>query len=227
LNNYFDEFGRLHDKPVTPENPVPSNNGWIYTAYFKVAGGVVNILKLANCFAQCLVNGKFVLRNPGQTLPPQSRDEILGAVELDLLKPEHLNGWSFSPYEIPRFNPIKLAKQLWQLQPTIELVAPYDPAKRYEYKLVFKHRNYFWQNNLDQIYRFAFSVPLTDRSFILKKWGKFHFYNPVHLFYAAFAKASSLIGKPNGIGYLKYGKSAQAMVQEFPKDHPIREKLGL
>jgi hypothetical protein len=118
LNNYFDEYGRLHDKPVTPENPVPSNNAWIYTAYFKVAGGIVNILKLANCFAQCLVNGKFVLRNPGQTLPPQSRDEILGAVELDLLKPEHLDGWSFSlTIRFPKFSAIKLIKQLWELRP--------------------------------------------------------------------------------------------------------------
>lgn len=219
MKNYIDKYGRYHDKPVPSSEEPSSNNGWIYTAYAAKAGLELDKQKLAECFHDCqiydFVNGvQYFIRSPGKKLPPNSRDEILGAVALGLLKPVHLEEqrhipeWNFSPYPLPRFNLFKLLSQLKEAYG--------------------KHRNYFWQNNLDQLYRFAFSVPLQDRHFILKKWNKFKFYNPVHLFYAVYGKASSMIS-PGALDWLKYDekRGLEGIKKEFPEDHPIRQKLEL
>lgn len=223
-NTYWDSYGRLHNKPCNNSMP-SSNNGWIYTAYAdKLMTIDLDRNGLTECFNKCLKNyygyaggrddRSFLIRSPGKDLPPISRDEILGMVALGLLKPTHLNGWNFSPYPIPNFSLLKLIKQLWQIRPSYEPVIQYDNSVKNE--LVYKHRNYFWQNNLDQLYRFAFSVPLTDRNFVLQKWSK---RSPI---YWAIAKVDSMIGKPSAIRYLKYGKSLAAMQAEFPADHPLR-----
>lgn len=205
MNYYEDKWGRFHDKPVTDTNPIPSNNGWIYTAYVEKAGITVDYLGLGICFLNCKVsnpelpNSIALIRTPNKPTPPISRDEILGMAALGFLKPRHLNGWNFSPYAIPKFNLFKTIKQFIELRG--------------------KHRNYLWQNNMSHTYRFAFSVPLTDRHFILQKWGKF---NP---FYWLVAKIDAKFSKPkNGIHWLKYGGSERipAMQQEFPQDHPLR-----
>ena len=205
MNYYEDKWGRYHDKPVTDTNLIPSNNGWIYTAYVEKAGIPIDYLGLEACFLNCKVsnpdlpNGVALTRSPGKPTPPISRDEILGMAALGFLKPRHLNGWNFSPYAIPKFNLFKTIKQFIELRG--------------------KHRNYLWQNSMSHTYRFAFSVPLTDRHFILQKWGKF---NP---FYWLVAKIDAKFSKPkNGIHWLKYGGSERipAMQQEFPQDHPLR-----
>lgn len=203
MNNYFDKWDRLHHKPCI-NGESSSNNGWIYTAYLdKLIGGVVKD-KLRICFEGCFRNGAFH-RHPisVKSLVPNSRDEILGAASLGLLLPAHLNGWSFSPYPIPSFNLKTLIKQVKELRG--------------------KHRNYFWQNNLDQIFRFAFSVPLQDRAFLLECWGetkslRYFFYKGIAMIDAKFAKPK------NGIHWLKYGgeERKKIMQSEFPEDHPLR-----
>jgi len=208
MNNYYDKYGRLHDKPCINEEP-KSNNGWLYTAYAKKLGIPLDIQKLSDCMEACYEQSPVphFNRSPGKQLPPMSRDEILGLVYLDIIQHDgDKTPWNFSPYPIPRFNSFKLAAQLWQLRPSLK-----------------RHRNYFWENNLDQIYRFAFSVPLVDRAFILQCWGETH--TPRALFYRAIAFVDSLIGKDSGIRWLKYGKSLEAMQEEFPEDHPLKNSL--
>lgn len=199
MNDYFDKWGRVHHKPCKYGEP-SSNNGWIYTAYLNKAGVKLDSFSLGICFRAC-VDKTVLRRHPPivESSVPISRDEILGMVELGFLKPEHLNGWNFSPYPLPKFNLFKTIKQFIELKD--------------------KHRNYFWQNNLDQVYRFAFSVPLNDRHFILQKWGKFN------IIYWCIAKLDSLLSKPkNGIHWLKYGGDDRKaiMKSEFPADHPLR-----
>ena len=203
---YIDKWGRYHDKACL-NGESSSNNGWIYTAYAEKLGLEVDYFTLAMCFRSCkianrdLANGIALIRSPNKETPPMSRDEVLGMVSLGFLKPQHLNGWNFSPYAIPKFNLIKTIKQFLELKD--------------------KHRNYLWQNKMEHTYRFAFSVPLTDRHFILQKWGRF---NP---FYWLVAKIDSMIGKPtNGIPWLKYGGEERkiAMQSEFAEDHPLRSK---
>jgi hypothetical protein len=192
MNNYIDAYGRYHNKPVTSEDPVPSNNGWIYTAYAAKLGLPFDREELRNCYNQCIISvGKnfSANRSPGKNLPPLSRDEVLGMCYFNFpFYVHYYQNWNFSPYPLPKFSLIKLIKQLWELRPSvIGLHLPYE--------LKFKHRNYFWQNNLDQLYRFAFSVPIQDRAFILKQWDKFQWYNPAHIFYSAVAKIDSMMKK--------------------------------
>jgi hypothetical protein len=205
MSNYIDHWGRYHHKEVKDESHIPSNNGFIYTAYAEKAKLPIDYLMLELCFMQCKVpnigadNGISLLRSPGQTTPPISRDEILGMAALGFLKPRHLDGWNFSPYAIPKLNIFKTISQFLQLRG--------------------KHRNYVWQNNMSHTYRFAFSVPLPDRHFILKCWGKF---NP---FYWLVAKIDAKFSKPkNGIHWLKYGgdERKKIMQEEFPENHPLR-----
>lgn len=224
MNNYYDKYSRLHHKPCVNGEP-SSNNGWIYTAYAAKVGVPVDRDKLFECI---LASSKdepipHFTRSPGKDGPPMSRDEVLGLTELRVVDygPNEKYGWNFSPYPLPKFSPLKLIKQLSQLltfSPAsadgswVKLVGP----------VYTRHRNYFWQNNLDQLYRFAFSVPRQDRYSILKKWGSFRFYKPSHLLYAAIASVDKL-GKASGIRFLKYGgeKNKAAMVKDFPEDHPI------
>ena len=195
MNNYIDKYSRYHHKPVPVFGEPSSNNGWIYTAYAFHLGMIhtgASWRKLGDCFRLCRPDqdrpqdGYKFLRNPGKETPPISRDEILGLVALGFLQKYHLeklnSNWNFSPYPLPRFSAVQLIKQLWELRPSVEHVG-YDHFSllaRFKivdhtnvYQLNRKHRNYFWQNNLDQLYRFAFSVPLQDRYFILKCWDKF------------------------------------------------------
>lgn len=200
MNNYKDRWFRLHDKPCKDYEP-SSNNGWIYTAYGVKLGIQKKHPMHEVCFNNCLREGR-LYRHPAiiKSTVPISRDEILGMAFLDFLKPEHLNGWNFSPYPLPKFNLIETLKQFWEIRN--------------------KHRNYFWQNNMSQIYRFAFSVPLTDRHFILKKWGKFNF------FYWIISKIDQVFGEPkNGIHWLKYNIHISKMMEEFPEDHPLRSGI--
>lgn len=230
VTNYFDKYGRLHHKPCIDGEP-SSNNGWIYTAYAAKVGVSVDKAAINDCYDRCVMTtkeGKFYLyRNPEKVLPPISRDEILGMASLEELAEYHLNGWNFAPYLLPKFSLIKFVKQLYQLRPTLKPVVtgPIEPDVKGLFGLYIRHRNYIWKNKLDQLYRVAFSVPLTDRHFILKCWGNFQWYNPAHLFYAAFAKVDQLVGKEDGISFLKYGTSAKEMAKEFPADHPIRSRV--
>jgi hypothetical protein len=202
MKNFTDKWGRYHHKEVTDANPVPSNNGWIYTAYAYKLDLPLDWLMLGFCYRSCRqldseFTRMYLIRSPDKFSPPISRDEVLGMAALGFLRPQHLDGWSFCPYKIPAFNPIKTIQQFMELRG--------------------KHRNYLWQNKLEHTYRFAFSVPLSDRHFILQKWGKFN------IFYWAIAKVDSLLKITNGIGWLKYDKNIEAMKSEFPDDHPFNK----
>jgi hypothetical protein len=203
MNKYFDKWGRLHHKPCIDGTP-SGNNGWIYSAYADKMGIALDKNKLEVCFLDCIRNNKFH-RHPltVNSSVPMSRDEILGAARLKLLKPQDLIGWNFSPYPIPRFSLLTTIKQLLELRG--------------------KHRNYLWQNNMNQVYRFAFSVPLQDRAFLLECWGETKSLR--YLFYKGIAKLDAKFAKPkNGIHWLKYGgeERKKIMQEEFPEDHPLR-----
>ena len=229
--NYFDEYGRLHDKPVTETNPIPCNNTWTYSAYFHKTGGRLNWILLNEAFRDSIHIGEngftYLTRHPDgkHTIVPISREELLGMAYLKLLKPCHLNGWSFHKAPLPKFSLVTLMKQLWELRPTMEYFIGGTRSHPIEdYRLKWKHRNYYWQNNLDQIYRFAYSIPLQDRASMLEYWGetkslRYFFYKAIATFDKTFRKPS------NGIHWLKYGgeKRKLVMQQEFPEGHPLRE----
>jgi len=215
--NWTDSIGRIHDKPTNGINP-SSGNGWIYSAVYKKLGGELKLDDEAGKF--CALN---LVRNPppyqeGQS--PISRDEILGLAYLGYLKPEHLKGWSYSPYPTPKFNIIKLFKQASALVKWKETWQ--------EKKLVLMHRNTFWKEGYDQIYRFAFSVPYSDRHFILQCWGKYNIF--WHLVHKLLLRKPSTDRSGRQIRWLKTGEDLEALVNYHPANSPIsllaKEKLA-
>lgn len=220
-NNYTDIRGRLHDKPVTDSNPFPSNNANLYSAYGAKVGVELNLE--IDTLVICSID-RVRHRTSDKIGPPFSRDEQLGLSYLGYTDERVIESWIFNPKDrpIPKFSLSKLITQALALV----VVIPYYKrilgidVKMWHFELA--HRNFFWENNLDQIYRFAFSVPLQDRYSILKWFGRFKFYRPDHLFYAGVSLIDRM-GKPSGIRYLKYGgeKNGDAMAAEFNTDHPI------
>lgn len=149
---YQDEWGRWHDKPCIDGKP-SSNNGWVYTAYAGKLGYQINMGQMRDCARQCLIKvhceDRWVFtRSPGKQTPPMSRDEILGLVYLGVLGFKEDN-WNFCPYNIPKFNLFKTLGALWRMRKA--------------------HRNTLWEGKGEpHLFRFAFSVPLQDRAFILR-----------------------------------------------------------
>jgi hypothetical protein len=206
-----DSAGRIHDRPTDGENP-SSDNGWLYTAVLKKLTGVKPVGLDDHSAMYCCYN---LVRHPPQftnrPYVPISRDEILGLAYLGYLKPQHLNGWNFSPYELPRLNPIKLFKQ------ASKLVNWKETWK--QKTLVLMHRNTFWQQGFDQMYRFAFSVPYSDRHFILKCWGK---YNPIwHLVHIIESRKQPENRSSRQIRFLKTGKDKDAVRNYYGDEHPM------
>jgi hypothetical protein len=228
MSKYQDKDGRLHHKEVTEANPFPSNNAFIYSAYGRKVGLFINIDKKA--LSICSMHNLRHLKEDVWPQVPTSRDEVLGLSYLGYTPSELTDTWKFAPddYSIPPFSLSKLitqAKLLLIIQPYYKKVLGID-IKMWHFEL--SHRNTFWKNKLDQIYRFSFSVPIQDRYSILKWSGRFKFYLPSHLLYATTSMIDRL-GKPSRLNYLKYGgeKNMKEMVGEFTQDHPISIKAGL
>ncbi len=114
MMNYIDEYGRIHDRPVTAEDPIPSNNGWIYSAYADLAGIELDKKKMHSCFLLCRRStGPDPLkidRSPGKVFPPISRDEILGLFHFGYINVSELERsyWQFCNFD--EFVPIKFSR---------------------------------------------------------------------------------------------------------------------
>jgi len=235
MNNYYDQQGRLHDKPVTPTDPFPCNNTFTYSAYAVKVGLKLNMNPevLTICAVDYVRH-----RKQDKLTGPTSREEALGLSYLGYTPDLLTRTWRFNSadYPIPKLSISQLITQalaLLIIQPYYKRILGVD-IKMWHFEMA--HRNFFWANKLDQIYRFAFSVPLQDRYSILKWSGRFKWYLPSHLAYGMISLIDRL-GKPSGIRWLKYGEYvwhtkrdenlAKAMVSEFPQDHPIRQRVGL
>lgn len=203
---FTDKFGRVHDKPTDGVNP-SSNNGWYYSAVVDKLGLAVNIdMEAAKKCAEELVRHPI----PVENCPPISREEIMGLAYFGALKPHHLKGWNFSPYPVPKFNLVETIKQ------ANSCVESYRPFK-------LKHRNTFWQQGYSQLYRFAFSVPFSDRHFLNKCWGRYNlFWHIVHIL--------TLRKQPENrssrmVRYLKTGQDQESVINYFRMDHVAVEHL--
>lgn len=204
--NYVDQFGRWHDSPVTDEDPIPSNNGWIYTAYAAKLGFPIDTDNLRFCYELCWITDQlFMSRSPGKSRPPMSRDEILGVYFFGYYPLG--DGWNFCPYKIPKFNLLKTISAFWRLRKA--------------------HRNAVWKDGGEpHAWRFAFSVPLTDRAFIYRCCGD----TPPIIYRLIEWVDKKLPAKSNSgklIRFLKYDILPDRGVWEnyFGPAHPILEKV--
>jgi hypothetical protein len=167
--NFIDRYGRYHDKPVTEENKLPSNNAYCYTATAKLLALPVDIERIQRCYFDSLSESSFN-RHPYRPLPPCSRDEIQGAIILGLMNPQQMIDQKFYFCNIGDPKPASL----------------FTKAKIFIEKIIGKHRNTIW--DYPEIWDISFTLPKQDQYFILKCAGK----NP-GIFLTLFFYISSLL----------------------------------
>ena len=199
MKTFTDRYGRIHDVETDGSDP-SSDNGWLYSAVAKKLGIKLELDSMAGEYCS-----RYLKRHPldvkNRPHVPISRDEILGLAYLGYLKPHHLKGWNFSPFKLPRLNPIKLIKQLLEARG--------------------QHRNYFWKNELTQVYHVAFMVPLQDRHFLNKCLGR---YNPIyHLIDFLYHLNQPTNRSSRQIRFLKTGRDRDAVVNYYSdkENHPL------
>ncbi len=161
---FRDKYGLYNEKSLTNNEP-SGNDGPILTSYVQKNGGDVDLAFIRREYWDKLAGRPIPKeRLPGKPLPPPSRDTILGWYWLGFLSVDDLQKrkWNFSPWSFPAFNPLKTLAALWRLRK--------------------KHRNALWQNGGEpHLWRFAFSVPIQDRAYMLRDSGK-----AVPLFYRVY-----------------------------------------
>jgi hypothetical protein len=170
--NFIDKYGRWHDKPVTKYEPLPSNNAYIYTATAFLLGIPLDHTSIKKCFLSSL-NGYSFDRHPNDDLPPVSRDEIQGAIILNLIDPSHIikNKFYYNNLGSPE------KSSLWEkLQIMYEMSKLQGGARR----------NYVWDK--PKIWSWSFTLHKQDQFFVLKMAGQ-----NVSLFLTLFFYISSFL----------------------------------
>jgi hypothetical protein len=109
--NFWDKFGRLHVKPVTEENPLPTNNAYIYTAYYSIFGeGRLVLIPHPHPISRHPENSK-------PDAPPISHDELYGLSMIDghsaYTLCEYLEDNHNQYCDIPGFKPTPFYKLNW------------------------------------------------------------------------------------------------------------------
>jgi len=171
--NYIDKYGRFHDKQVTTKKPIPSNNAYCYTATAKLLGFQLDYDKIIECYKASKTKYGFN-RHPEVQLPPNSRDEVQGAIVLEILNKETLieNEFYFCNLGPPKKT--NIFTKLYTL-----------------YKIKDAHRNVVW--DMPEIWDFVFTLPHQDQYFVLKSAG----YEPNWLLTAYFYISSLLTIRKN------------------------------
>lgn len=205
---YIDRYGLYNIRPVKKDLIPTGNDGWILTVYAYKVGLTIDISKVFDSYKELPFIGKIpTQRLPYKLTPYPSRDVILGWASLGLLKVNDLvdSNWSFSPLPLERFKIIDTLYQFLDLRN--------------------KDRNYFWQHEYKQVYRFAFSVPFQDRAYLYRVSGK-----KAPLAWRVYEKLSRRVKPKNDssklLAWLKYNEvpSKEVWVSYFGKDHPITLK---
>lgn len=208
IDRYRCKYDLIHDKKVKNNEP-SSNNGWIYTAYYRKVHCSLDSFTRHTVLRGCFhynVSLERPLRLPGLHEPPISRDELLGMYFLyptimKSISSIHGNEWFFS---------LQDKQEKFNLSHLIEAF-----KNR-------KDRNYFWKNNLTGVYRYAFRLWWWDRyavnKFIRRKptiaqtvW--FHIY-------ALWTKMFGTYGEKNLL-WLVDDTKVNFQKEYFEKGHPL------
>lgn len=238
MNNYLDKYGRYHHKPVTEENPYPSNNSFLYSGYASLVGVPVDSKPVLECFKECSTQYGYNRNPDGNLFPASSHDEVVGLFMLfkskegsESLYEEQKEQYfqvcnlpEFSPKPLYKLNPIKAALELYALS---KEDSPRKSTYKYPYifPITFRHlpqHTYFYAR--------CASVSVTF----------------LHTFYFMLAAFFTIFGANNSskvmlgfkllklktLGltftekliltiYNKYVKFAEEVYQYFPSDHPV------
>ncbi|HEY0752250.1 MAG TPA: hypothetical protein VGD26_13915 [Chitinophagaceae bacterium] len=241
MNNYYDSFGRIHDKPVTAADPYPCNNSFLFTGEASLLNVPVDVTTVWRCYyGECATKYGYN-RNPGGApLPASSHDEIVGLFMMcassslvmagqlydqlneRLFQVCNLEG--FKPTPIYKLNPLKVVRDFWRLSREEK---PRTATYKYPYiwPIVFRHlpqHTYFYARCAGIAPDFIHSA--------------YHFFAGLHTVYRGNNSSRVMLGfkllKLNKLGltrtekvlkwfYNKRVRFATEVVQYFPKNHPI------
>lgn len=239
-NKYLDLYGRYHIKPVTEENPLPTNNAYIYSFYASMVGLPVVIAHPA--ISQLMNLDTIVLtRHPGDNTPPISHDEYVGSAGLDVIYATDIveygenNYWQFC--DIEGFKPTPFHKlDINDVLSAYEELAndPETNTRKAVVKYPALHPIAFWHRPEQQYfyYRCAGRSPCIIRTiyFIIASLASiFKKDKTSPMFGFKMLKFKQL--KPTIIEKVliklhdKYGNWKEICNNYFPKDHPILEKV--
>lgn len=213
MNNYQDKYGFYHDAPVGSDGLTSSGNAFFYTAIAKKLGIVKDLSPgMVSIIVKCAVERTRHVTSDNSKGNPFSRDEALGICELGyghlIYRRDGKFSWSFSPKPIPKFS-------LWlTIVQFFHLVDPHTGKQ--------KHATTFWKEGYDQVYRFAYQSPISDRYYINKCLGRW--YNPIyHLIHILSHLKKETRRSQRQLAWFRTGKDIQAVANYFPKDHPFQE----
>lgn len=164
-SKYQDKWTMWHDKPCKNGEP-SSNNMFIYSAYSQyLAPKTVDTYKRIEVFNKCADNELDnpldirINRLPEKQYPPLSADEVVGMTSQGLLSLNELeaNYWNFCNLEYEKEpltvkGVIAAIKSLWKIRK--------------------EHRNYFWENDIQETYCLAFYLPLSMQYYVKKLYKK-------------------------------------------------------
>lgn len=162
MSKYQDRYSMWHDRECINGEP-SSNNSYIYSAYSKYLApkSIINSL-VKERFNKCVRSYSPLLvdRKPGIKYPPQSKDEIIGMVSLGYLNNRELENNHYNFCNISRDFDRKLT------------LKSFIKAARSLWKISKEHRNYFWQNEMTEVYPLAFKLMPWDVYYVRKMAGK-------------------------------------------------------
>lgn len=127
MSYFWDEFGRLHTKAVTEAKPLPTNNAYIYTSYFKTMYPAAYLWRQKYYPTYLPTTMPFNRHPNGDQLPGMSHDELYGVSILSRKKAKEIvsyldnnhsqvcNLTGFKPTPFCRLNWFKVAAAFYRL----------------------------------------------------------------------------------------------------------------
>lgn len=184
MNNYQDRDTFYHDEPCINGEP-SSNNRLTYTAYSKYLApppSAEDLWSRRVAFTQGVESWKplKVNRLPEKIYPPMSKDEIIGAVSQKLMRDRDLEASHWNFCNLPDYTPEKLTfkkvkiaveKMLEVRKLAKEAMRKYKSTGMEEYLDEYNeltHRNYFWKNEVTEVYCLLFWLPYWDQYYVKK-----------------------------------------------------------
>ena len=166
MKTYQDKHTFWHDKPCTNGEP-SSNNRYLYSAYGKYLApedSPYSPMSRKGEVERCSMLPSIpvkINRLPNKLEPPMSKDEIMGLVSLKYIGANHLekSHWNFCNYVDYKPKPLSVGQIYKALR------------SAWKVKLWKKHRNYFWENKMEELYCLAFRLMPWQRYYI-KRFSK-------------------------------------------------------
>lgn len=235
--NYVDKFGRWHVKPVTEQNPIPTNNAYIYSFYAQMVG--LQFQFTGEVLAELgEISTKVISRHPGGYHVPISHDEYVGVAGMDKNWANAIVEFGEKNYfqycDLEGFKPTPFRKlDIHSVMEGFEGLANEENPRRAVVKYPSIWNVAFWHKPEHQYfyYRCAQRSPGIIRTIWFIVASLFTIFRKEQTTVMLGFKLKKLMKKPNladrfvNFCMNKWGDFKGAAIKYFPEDHPILKRL--